>query len=118
MLWKDVQSIIGTDRDVAGDGWRSRRLILAAEGLPFSVHETTLDRDRTFRFKYAAHSETVYCIEGEGSVENASTGESFALAPGRIYSVSIGDDHVVRSRSEMKLLCIFHPPLEGTEEAD
>jgi hypothetical protein len=33
-------------------------------------------------------------------------------------SAGVGDDHVVTSVTELKLLCIFDPPLEGREEAD
>lgn len=118
MFARDVQDILGTERDVAGKGWRSRRLILARDGLKYSVHETTLDAGATLRFTYAAHRETIYCVAGTGTVQNASSGELWPLHPGCIYSVGIGDDHIVATRSEMKLLCIFDPPLEGREEAD
>jgi L-ectoine synthase len=118
MFARDVEDILGTERDVAGDGWKSRRLIVAEDGLKYSVHETSLDAGVTLRFVYAVHRETVYCIEGEGSVSNVSTGEVWPLRPGCLYSVGIGDDHVVTTDSAVKLVCIFDPPLEGTEEAD
>jgi L-ectoine synthase len=82
MLARDVQDILGTERDVAGDGWKSRRLVVADDGLKYSVHETILDAGITLRFVYSAHHETVYCIEGEGSVRNLSTGGGLATPPG------------------------------------
>jgi hypothetical protein len=42
MYYTSVEDVIGTDRDASGSGWRSRRLMLAKDGLPFSVHETTV----------------------------------------------------------------------------
>jgi len=118
MFVRSVKDILGTDQDVAGNGWRSRRLILARDGLKYSVHETILEANVALRFAYASHRETVYCIEGEGSVRNLVTGETWELRPGSLYSVGIGDDHVVTTQSAMKLVCIFDPPLEGQEEAD
>ena len=118
MFVRNVKDILGTERDVIGNGWKSRRLILARDGLNYSVHETTLEANLTLRFSYSAHRETVYCIAGEGSVQNIATGETASLRPGSIYSVGIGDDHEVKTLSVMKLLCIFDPPLEGQEEAD
>jgi L-ectoine synthase len=118
MFVRGVEEILGTERDVQGNGWKSRRLILARDGLKYSVHETILEPNITLSFTYKAHRETVYCVSGEGSIENLSTGEISVLRPGIIYSVGIGDPHTVTTRSEMKLMCIFDPPLEGREEAD
>jgi len=82
MFVRNVKDIVGTDRDVAGNGWRSRRLILARDGLKYSVHETILEANGALRFAYASHRETVYCIEGEGSVRNVVTGETLSARIG------------------------------------
>lgn len=118
MIVRYVEDIIGTDRDASGEGWKSRRLMLARDGLKYSVHETTLEPNLTLRFNYTAHRETVYCIHGEGSIHNVQTGETWPLRPGSIYSVGIGDDHIVKTQTQMKLLCLFDPPLEGQEHAE
>jgi L-ectoine synthase len=118
MFSSDIRDVIGTERDVAGAGWKSRRLILAGDGLPYSVHETVIDPGISLRFAYTAHRETVYCIEGEGSVRELASGREWPIRPGSIYSVGIGDDHEVTTRTPLKLLCVFDPPLMGREEAD
>jgi L-ectoine synthase len=118
MFVTSVEEILGTDRDVAGEGWKSRRLVLAKDGLPVSVHETIVEAGTTLRFCYESYRETVYCIEGKGSLENVSSGERFSLRPGTLYSVQIGDEHIVRAETAIKFLCIFDPPLQGTETAD
>ena len=118
MYVKTVDDVIGTDRDVAGDGWRSRRLMLAREGAPYSVHETTLDPGVRLQFSYRSHRETVYCVEGRGAIEDLGSGRQRPLLPGSLYSVGIGDDHVVTTQTQMRLICIFDPPLIGDEEAD
>jgi L-ectoine synthase len=117
MLVRDAAQVMGTDRDVHGSGWKSRRLIVAADGLPYSVHETLLDAGAELQFRYAVHRETVYCIEGEGSLRDLATGERFELGPGRIYAVGIDEPHALTARTAMKVVCIFDPPLEGHEKA-
>lgn len=118
MFVTQVEDVVGTERDASGEGWKSRRMILARDGLKYSVHETILEPGLTLTFNYKAHRETVYCVRGEGSIQNKTTGEMWELRPGSIYSVGIGDDHIVRTHTEMKLVCIFDPPLEGQEHAD
>jgi L-ectoine synthase len=118
MIIKSVNQIIGTERDVQGEGWKSRRIILAGDGLKYSVHETILKPNMNLRFNYTRHRETVYCIEGDGSIENLESGEKEDLRPGTIYSAGIGEPHILTSRTEMKLLCIFDPPLHGSEKAE
>jgi L-ectoine synthase len=113
MFTRSAKEIIGSERDVHGSGWKSRRLVLARDGLPFSVHETIVDAGAVLQFTYRSHSETVYCIEGKGTVEDVAVGGIIELEPGCLYSVSIGDEHILTAKSEMKFLCIFEPPLTG-----
>jgi L-ectoine synthase len=118
MIIRHVEEVLGTDRDVLGDGWKSRRLVLAAEGIGYSVHETTLEAGISLPFEYAHHRETVYCVSGEGRIEDLSSGRAASLSPGGLYSAGIGEPHRITTATEMRLLCIFTPPLAGTEEAD
>lgn len=118
MFYTSVGKILGSERDVEGQGWKSRRLLLAGEGLPFSVHETSAEAGMELRFCYQNHSETVYCVEGKGSLEDVASGEVHALEPGVLYSVAIKEDHILRFETDCKFLCIFEPPLTGAETAD
>jgi L-ectoine synthase len=117
MIVRSVTDVIGTARDVHGQGWKSRRVVLAGEGPDYSVHETTLDAGVTLRFEYQHHRETVYCIAGEGTIEDLGAGRVVRLGPGGLYSAGIGEDHIITTDTEMKLVCIFSPPLAGDEEA-
>jgi L-ectoine synthase len=118
MFIRSVREILGTERDVVGEGWTSRRLILARDGLPYSLHETVAAAHTTLRFAYRGHRETVYGICGAGTIANLATGEVRPLEPGTLYTAGIGEDHRVSTQSKMKFLCVFDPPLAGREEAD
>ena len=69
--------------------------MLADDRLPFSVHEAIVAGGQTMRFTYRWHSATVYCIAGNGTVEDVAARAIVELAPGCLYSVGVGDDHVV-----------------------
>ena len=118
MLYKTVRDLIGTEREAQFAGWKSRRFLLAEDGFPFSVHETTVAAGTELRMNYQNHSETVYCVEGKASVEDLGEGKVFPIAPGTFYTVARGDDHILRIEENTKFLCVFEPPLEGDEEAD
>ncbi len=118
MIYRTVSDLIGTPREASGEGWRSRRFLLADDGLPFSVHETTVAAGSELRFNYTRNSESVYCISGKASVELVSEGRVMDVLPGTFYSVGVGEEHVLRIEEETKFLCIFEPPLEGQEAAE
>lgn len=118
MLIRHLDQISGTERDVHGGGWRSRRLVVADDGLKYSFHVTTLDEGARLQFEYRDHRETVFCIEGEGIIEDLTAGRREELAPGSLYSAGIGEPHVITANTAMRLVCVFDPPLAGTEEAD
>jgi L-ectoine synthase len=118
MLTRRLEQIDGTERDVRGEGWRSRRLVVAEDGTPYSFHITVLDRGARLHFEYTRHRETVYCIEGEGTITDVASGETIALEPGGLDSAGTGELHEIVALSEMTLACVFTPPLDGTEEAD
>jgi L-ectoine synthase len=118
MFYKTVNDLIGTKREASGDGWKSRRFLLAEDGLPFSLHETTVAAGTVLHLNYQNHSESVYCISGKASVEEISINKVFPIEPGTFYTAGIGDEHILRIEEETKFLCIFEPALKGIEEAD
>jgi L-ectoine synthase len=118
MIIRSVADVVGTPRDVHGAGWKSRRLVLAGEGADYSLHETTLDAGVRLRFEYERHRETVYCVEGEGTLDDLGGGRVVSITPGSLYSAGIGEAHVITAHTELKLVCVFTPALDGAEEAD
>ena len=118
MIIRSVNDVIGTERDVQGNGWKSRRIVLAKDGLNYSIHETIIDANATLRFTYKHHRETVYCIEGTATLTDVSAGTKTELSHGSLYSAGIDEEHIVQTNTRVKFLCIFEPALTGREEAD
>lgn len=118
MIIRDYHQAKATGRRVDSEGWHSVRLLLKGDGMGFSFHITTIHGGSELRMHYTHHLESVYCISGEGSIEDLATGKVSAIRPGVLYALDQHDDHVLRARSEMTLACVFNPPVTGREVHD
>ena len=118
MIVRELSDIVGSEHDVASETWRSRRLLLSADGVGFSLHDTIIYGGTETKMWYKHHYEAVYCIEGEGEIEDLKTGEVHAIQPGTLYVLDQHDPHVLRAKNDMRLVCVFNPPLTGKEVHD
>jgi L-ectoine synthase len=118
MIVRTVDGIAGTERDVAGEGWRSRRLVLDADGMNFSLHWTEIAAGAELTLWYKNHYEANLVVAGTGEVEDLATGERHPLAPGAMYALEQHDRHVLRAATDLKIACVFWPALTGRETHD
>jgi L-ectoine synthase len=118
VIVKSVKQLIGTDRDVRGSVWASRRVLLAEDGVGFTLNETSVVAGAEQVLWYKHHIEANYVIEGEGEVENMATGERYALGPGSVYTLDKNEKHCLRCFTDMRLVCVFTPALTGRETHD
>lgn len=118
MIVRSLEEVKDTERDVRTPNWASRRLLLKRDGMGFSLHETTVFPGTETSICYANHLEAVYCIEGEGEVETLEDGKVHPIRPGVVYALNRHDRHYLRARTEMRLVCVFNPPLTGREVHD
>lgn len=118
MIVRRLQDIKGTAQDVVTPNWASRRLLLARDGMGFSLHETTVFAGTETYIWYRHHLEAVFCVQGEGEIEDLATGTLHRIEPGVMYALDRHDRHKLRARSEMRLVCVFNPPLTGREVHD
>lgn len=95
--------------------WDSTRLLLKDDGMGFSFHITTIFKGADFRLHYQNHLESVYCISGRGEVETLDDGKVYPIEPGTIYALDKHDRHILRAFEEIKVACVFNPPLNGKE---
>jgi L-ectoine synthase len=115
MIVRSLSDVVGTYRDVAGDRWHSRRLLLREDGMGFSLHDTMVEAGAELHMEYRNHLEGCYLIEGEAEIEDLATGERHRMGPGTVYALDQHDRHVLRVLSDLRLVCVFNPPLAGTE---
>ena len=118
MLVTNLNDLNDTVRDIQSETWRSRRMVLAGEGVGFSFHDTVIYAGTTSTFHYANHIEAVYCVQGEGTLTNEETGEVHELKDGTIYLLDGHEKHTVRATTELRMACVFNPPVTGRETHD
>jgi L-ectoine synthase len=116
MIVRDVISTVGTSRHASGKGWDSKRLIVASDGVGFSVHDTTVPEGSTLEMEYKHHIEANYCFAGFGEVLDVATGQTHEIKPGSIYVLDKHDRHILRAiKGDLRLVCVFNPALSGDE---
>ncbi|GAB3438703.1 ectoine synthase [Streptomonospora sediminis] len=118
MIVRSMNDVDGTDADIRTETWRSRRVVLAKDGVGFSFHETVLYAGTETSMWYANHIELVHCIEGEAEVTNDETGETHLITPGSLYLLNGHEHHTVRPKTDFRVLCVFNPPVTGREVHD
>jgi L-ectoine synthase len=94
----------------------SRRFLLEADGLGYTVTDTIVWKGTKSRLEYKNHLESCYCIEGRGMVVEMD-GTEHLITPGTIYSLNEHDCHdlLASADEDLRLVCVFTPPLAGDE---
>lgn len=118
MIVRTTGEITGTERDVSGGAWRSKRIVLAGDGVGFSFHETTIKAGSVCDFHYQHHVEAVWVVEGTGMLTNQETGERHQLAAGTMYLLDGHERHRVTCHEQLRMFCVFNPPVTGQEVHD
>ena len=118
MLVRQLSEVIDTDRDIKAETWNSRRLLLAGDKMGFSLHDTLIHPGTETEIWYQNHLEAVYCIEGEGEIELIPDGPTYPISPGMMYALDKNDRHLLRAKSQLRMVCVFNPPVTGQEVHD
>ncbi|HLR68020.1 ectoine synthase [Virgibacillus alimentarius] len=118
MIVKSLDEIIGTEDETSGETWSSRRFLYKKDNVGFSMNDTIIKAGTESYFWYKNHIEAVYCVGGEGEIEDIATGEVHPIKDGTIYVLNDHDKHYLRAKTEMRMVCVFNPPLVGKETHD
>lgn len=120
MIVRHLDEIIGSERDVHAENgnWVSRRFLLKGDGMGFSFHETTIFAGTETHIWYQNHLEAVYCVAGEGEIEDLETGHIHAIRDGTLYALNGHERHKLRATRDLRLVCVFNPPVTGREVHD
>jgi len=118
MIVRTLDNAENSNRRIAADNWESTRMILKEDNMGFSFHITTIYADTETHIWYQNHLESVYCMSGEGEIETLADGKIYPIKPGTLYVLDKNDEHLLRGTTEMKMACVFNPPLNGKETHD
>ncbi|NHN33239.1 ectoine synthase [Paenibacillus agricola] len=118
MIVRNLSEIEGTVQDIKAENWSSRRLLLRKDGVGFSMHDTLIKANTETLIWYKNHIEAVYCISGEGEIETVDDGKVYPIRSGTLYVLNHHEKHLLRGKSEMRMVCVFNPPCTGNETHD
>lgn len=118
MIVRTLEEIIDSPRDTKAPTWCSRRFLLKSDGVGFSLHDTLIYPGTETLIWYRNHIEAVYCIEGEGEVEVTETGTIYPIRAGTLYTLNGHERHLLRAKTQLRMICVFNPPLTGNEVHD
>jgi len=104
VIVRTVGELRGTKGDVHTENWSSLRFLHQEDGMGFTFTDTTLNAGMDQVIWYKNHLEACYCLEGEGTIEDLSTGKVYELKPGTLYALNAHDRHRVRARTRMRLV--------------
>ena len=115
MIVRTLQECEQSERRVESKTWNSVRMLLADDNMGFSFHITTIYAGTETHMHYKHHLESVYCMSGKGEIKDLATGEVHQIEPGTLYILNNHDKHILWAHEELKLACVFNPPVTGTE---
>lgn len=118
MIVRTLDSLEQTDRETVAPTWRSRRFLLARDGMGFSLHDTVLYAGTETYMWYRNHVEAVYCIEGRGELEVVDDGTVHPITAGTMYALDGHEKHRLRAVTDLRMVCVFNPPCTGQEIHD
>lgn len=108
----------GREKVVANGSARTVRFLTQADGMGFTMSDVHLFAGVENVLWYKHHWEANYIVAGQGEVTDLTTGERWPLAPGVMYIVGPKDRHSMKAITDLHLVSIFNPPLQGDEQHD
>ncbi len=118
MFVRTLNEIIGTERDVDWGNGQSRRLLIESDAMGFALLDTIVKAGTDLQIQYKNHLESVYCIEGRGSITDVVEDKVYDIEPGVMYVLNNHDLHRLCATEDLRLICVFNPPLKGDEKHD
>ena len=114
MIVRDFNKLKDTDRSVSDAQWIPVRMLLADDGMGF---RSTSPRCRPVGAPVPQSTifESVFCMQGKGSITDLGTGETHEITPGVMYALNLHDKHILRAEETLVMACCFNPPVTGTE---
>ena len=118
MIVKTRADVIGTKGEAHGDKWHSLRLLHKEDGMGVTLTDTILEEGFEMVLWQKNHLEAIYCLEGEGTVEELDSGTIHEIKPGTLFAMNEHDRHRIRAKTRMRVVATFTPPLTGDEVHD
>src|SRR5204863_2979205 len=109
MIVRTKENLKGTKGEIRTPGWSSCRFLHADDGMGVTLTDAILEPGLDQVFWYKNHLESVYCIEGEGILEDLETARSYVIKPGTLNALDKHDRHRLNVKTRMRVICTKPP---------
>lgn len=103
------------DRKVSFHSGVSNRILLDSDKMGYTLTKTVIEPGKRVFQHYKNHLESCYCVSGKATLTNAITGEEHIIEPDVTYVLDKNDPHWFEAHEQTILICVFNPPLSGSE---
>ena len=113
----NVKELKNTYREVycPNKGFISNRIILKKDNMGFGLNHTFIPKGKPQNWHYKNHLEACYCVSGKGILIDCLTDEKYNIEQGVTYILDKNDNHIFKALEDTVLICVFNPPLIGSE---
>ena len=118
MIVRTIEDLTPGKGQIRTPFWSSHRLLHRDDGMGVTLTDAILEPGLDQTWWYKNHLEAVYCLEGEGVLEDLTTGRTYEIKPGTLYALDQHERHRLRVTTRMRVICTFVPPLAGGEIHD
>ena len=119
MIVRDLAELKASGRYGENPGvWTSSRYLLRDDAMGFTVTQTTVAAGQSQTMQYKNHVEANLIIEGEATLTDLNTGQTYELGPGSMYALDQHERHRLVARTDLRIVCVFSPALVGSETHD
>ena len=108
----------GGEKIVSHGNARAIRLLTATDGLGFSLSDVHVRFGIEQTLWYKNHWEANLVLAGTLEVTDKTSGEVHTLGAGDVYCVGPDDPHHLVAKTDVQIIAIFNPPLDGDEQHD
>jgi L-ectoine synthase len=105
----------GTTRHVRNDAYETHRFLLAVDSLGLTMTDIVLQPGICETYGYDEHIEIAYCIDGQATVQDLSTGMKAEISPGTMWISERRDRFEFLATAPTRLICVFSPAFTGSE---
>ncbi len=93
----------------------SNRILLESDAMGYTLTKTVVSAGTKSYQHYKNHLESCYCEYGNATLTDVSSGAQHEIGPGVTYVLDNHDAHEFYAHEETSLICVFNPPLTGSE---
>jgi L-ectoine synthase len=108
----------GSEKTTANGKGRALHMLTKVDNVGFGLSDVYLEAGTDAVFRQTNHWQANHIISGSGEVSDVTSGQTWDLEPGMAYYVGPKDRHRVRAHTDIHLLSVFSPPLQGDEQHD